>query len=72
VVFTMGYRNRFGFPHPEVRQRYRQRGSRELLTGDQGAISITLYPGQPIAPQGWRSHQWRWWRSAPDKEMAEL
>ena len=40
VVISAGAGNRFGFPHPEVTDRYMKAGCRILCTGTQGAISM--------------------------------
>ncbi|WP_434391668.1 DNA internalization-related competence protein ComEC/Rec2 [Melittangium boletus] len=40
VVFCVGRRNRFGFPHPEVAARYRDLGTECLRTDLQGAITL--------------------------------
>jgi competence protein ComEC len=40
VVISAGAGNRFGFPHAEVTNRYRAAGSRILVTGVHGAISM--------------------------------
>ena len=42
VLFPVGYRNRFGFPVPEVSRRYARRGIRLLDTADSGAIEARL------------------------------
>ena len=42
VLFSTGYRNRFGFPRPEVIERYRAAGSRMLDTARHGAITFKL------------------------------
>jgi competence protein ComEC len=40
VVISAGAGNRFGFPHAEVTDRYRQAGCRILCTATRGAISV--------------------------------
>ena len=40
VVFCVGRRNRFGFPHPEVEARYRSLGTECLRTDVHGAITL--------------------------------
>lgn len=42
VIFSAGYRHRFGHPHRTVTERYRQGGSRLLNTADSGAIRLGL------------------------------
>ena len=46
VLFAAGYRNRYGFPRPEVRARYRAQGSEALTTGETGAIQLRLGEGR--------------------------
>ncbi|MEP1216224.1 MAG: DNA internalization-related competence protein ComEC/Rec2 [Marinobacter sp.] len=40
VVFSAGYRHRFGHPHPDVVDRYRSAGSRVLNTATSGAVHL--------------------------------
>jgi len=40
VVFCVGRRNRFGFPHPEVVERYRALGSECFRTDEDGAVTL--------------------------------
>ena len=40
VVISAGAGNRFGFPHPEVTDRYRAAGCRILITATHGAITM--------------------------------
>jgi competence protein ComEC len=42
VVFTNGYRNRFGHPDEAVVARYRAAGSTTLRSDEEGAVTITL------------------------------
>ncbi|HHH43625.1 MAG TPA: DNA internalization-related competence protein ComEC/Rec2 [Gammaproteobacteria bacterium] len=48
VLFPVGYRNRFGFPAPEVLARYRQLGAQVLDTARSGAIRIRLEAGRGL------------------------
>ncbi|HLV77488.1 MAG TPA: DNA internalization-related competence protein ComEC/Rec2 [Marinobacter sp.] len=48
VIYTAGYRHRFGHPHPEVTARYRQIGAQALNTACSGQISITLGVDGPV------------------------
>jgi competence protein ComEC len=45
ALVSVGYRNRFHHPHPEVVARYRALGARLLRTDLNGAISVELTPG---------------------------
>ncbi len=40
VVISAGWQNRFGFPHPSVLNRYRDRGYQVFRTDQHGAIKI--------------------------------
>jgi competence protein ComEC len=40
VIITTGWRNRFGFPHPDVLKRYREQGCRILRTDLNGAVRM--------------------------------
>ncbi|MGM0767356.1 MAG: DNA internalization-related competence protein ComEC/Rec2 [Pseudomonadota bacterium] len=42
VIYSAGYRHRFGHPHPAVVDRYRAAGSRQLNTAESGAIRLEL------------------------------
>ena len=39
AIFSAGFRNHFGHPHPEVVERYRSIGAHMVTTGDVGAVS---------------------------------
>jgi len=53
TVFSVGYRNRFGHPAPDVVARYRAVGSRIVRTDAGGAIRVVL------DRQGWSLERWR-------------
>jgi competence protein ComEC len=42
AVISLGYRNRFHFPAPEVIDRYRSQGARIMRTDDDGAIEVDI------------------------------
>ncbi len=44
AVMSLGWRNRFHFPRPEIVKRYRDRGVRVLRTDLNGAVTITIAP----------------------------
>lgn len=49
VVFTAGYKNRFGHPKPDVVERYRKLGIVTFNTADEGAIKLSLDDaGDPV------------------------
>ncbi|MFO7543341.1 MAG: DNA internalization-related competence protein ComEC/Rec2 [Thiobacillus sp.] len=41
-VFTVGYRNRFGHPHPQVVSRFREQDARILRSDTSGLITLTF------------------------------
>lgn len=55
AVFTAGYRNSYGHPHPTVVERYRKAGAQILNTADDGAIRLSLDGYQ----HNWRLERWR-------------
>jgi competence protein ComEC len=64
VLFATGYRNRFGFPKPDVVARYTAAGSRLADTATDGAISVRIAAGEAIRPEGWRQRHWHIWQAA--------
>ncbi len=62
ILVAAGHGNRFGFPHPEVVARYRQRG-RILTTADSGAIQVRL--GRTVQVRPWRLENRRLWSPLP-------
>ncbi len=44
VLFSAGYRHRYGHPHADIVERYRTLGSRWLNTATSGAIHLTFKP----------------------------
>jgi competence protein ComEC len=72
VVFPVGYRNRFGHPHPEVLQRYRDFGSAIYRTDLDGAVLITMTPESGITIDRQRAVYRRYWLDAPAYERRLL
>lgn len=63
VVFSTGYRNRYGFPKAAVQARYRAVGATLLDTAHTGAIQLRLNSdGTITGPQRWRVRNARYWR----------
>jgi competence protein ComEC len=62
ALVAAGYRNRFGFPHPEVRERYAVAGAELLETGRSGAIHLRLTPSEVQPPAAYRDTARRYWR----------
>ena len=42
AVMSLGWRNQFHFPAPEVLARYAARGTRTLRTDRDGAVTVTI------------------------------
>ncbi len=63
VLFPVGYRNRFGFPRPEVVERYRAVGARMLASAESGAIQLRLETGKPVRVQQHRRRAKRYWQT---------
>jgi competence protein ComEC len=62
VLYSVGYRNRYGFPHAEVVERYRRLGASRYRTDRSGALRFTL-GGGGLVPQAYRREQLRLWHS---------
>lgn len=62
VLFSVGYRNRYGFPHPTVAARYRNAGAELHNTAAQGAITVRL-GAAGVAVESWRHQARRYWFS---------
>jgi competence protein ComEC len=60
TVFSVGYRNRFGHPHPAVSARYRQAGSQTLRTDLSGALLIGMNPAG-VNVMRWREVDRKYW-----------
>jgi competence protein ComEC len=62
TVFSSGYRNRFGHPHPLVVKRYARSGADMAGTAQYGAISFRLHPHEGIqGPQLYRLESRHYW-----------
>lgn len=48
AVFPLGYRNSFGFPHKDIKERYRKRHINLLYTSEHGGIRAILNPGEIV------------------------
>ncbi len=63
VLFAAGYRNRWGFPRPDVIDRWRDSGARTLSTQTSGAIEIDVAPEGVRSPRQFREEHPRYWRA---------
>lgn len=62
VVFSAGYRNRFGHPHPATLASARRLGASTRLTAEEGAICYALAAGGPPVATTARGESRRFWR----------
>lgn len=62
VVFSAGYENRYGHPHPKVVERYQKMGTTLVATAASGQIDIEWFD-EHSEPQvkRWRQQQQRYW-----------
>jgi competence protein ComEC len=62
ALVPAGFRNRFGFPKPDVVERWRSAGATVLDTQDTGSISFTVGPSGIVSgPKVWRDLARRYW-----------
>lgn len=60
VIFSVGYRNRFGHPRPEIVDRYQSTAARLWRTDWHGAIRIKL-AADKVEVSSWRQQHARYW-----------
>ncbi|MEO9062483.1 MAG: hypothetical protein ABI270_10645 [Nitrosospira sp.] len=64
VIFTVGYRNRFGHPKEEVMERYRALGSTLLRSDIDGAV-LLRFADTRLAVETSRALHRRYWQDIP-------
>ncbi|MGE0115186.1 MAG: DNA internalization-related competence protein ComEC/Rec2 [Steroidobacteraceae bacterium] len=62
VVFSAGYRNRWGFPKDDIVARWQATGSRPISTIESGAVTATLLPGKAVEIRRYRQQRRRYWQ----------
>jgi competence protein ComEC len=68
VLFGTGYRNRWGFPRPEVLARWQESGAVTYTTAASGAIEVVVRAASIEAPRAYRQHHRRYWQTAVTDE----
>jgi competence protein ComEC len=62
ALVSSAYGNRWGFPRPEVVQRWQEAGASVFTTAAGGAISIEVSAESGVGPaRPWRARHRRWW-----------
>jgi competence protein ComEC len=72
AIFSAGYRNRFGHPHPDVVERYLQSGAALYRTDRDGALTIAITRENGVAIERYRERYRRYWLAAPDDDRRLL
>jgi competence protein ComEC len=63
VIYSNGWKNRFGHPHPDVMARFRELGSDPHRTDYQGWIKL-VFSGEGVSIEHWRDQHVRYWQEA--------
>ena len=61
ALVSAGHLNHWGFPKPQVVQRWQDAGAVMVTTGDAGAVRVIFEPGKPVQVLGQRARQRRYW-----------
>jgi competence protein ComEC len=64
AVFSVGYRNRFRHPRPQILARYTAQGSQTYRSDRDGALSFNFVPDTPLQATAWRQQKPRYWQTA--------
>jgi competence protein ComEC len=65
ALVSAGFRNRFGHPHPQVVERWREAQARILNTAEAGAVVLRIeQDGSIPEPVLWRQQKRRFWHRA--------
>ncbi|MDR2219494.1 MAG: DNA internalization-related competence protein ComEC/Rec2 [Methylobacillus sp.] len=65
TVFTVGYRNRFRHPRPEVEERYSRAGSLLYRSDRDGAVIFGFHDAQAVEVTRWRWIERYYWQKNP-------
>ncbi len=72
AIFPAGYRNRFGHPHQDVVELYREAGRALYRTDHDGAVVVDLPARGSVQLQRYRDVYRRYWHDAPAPKAAAL
>ncbi len=61
VVYSAGFQNRYGHPHPKVRARFQAINSQEFNTATHGALDFRWKAGQALPVVAYRQGYKRYW-----------
>lgn len=61
AVFSNGYLNQFGHPHPRVEERYRSVSGKQFSTSTDGAVELLLDPDGTIVVSSYRASPHPYW-----------
>lgn len=61
VLFSTGYRNQFGHPHPQVVQRYDEIGARRFNTARSGAVTLAVTTAGVVEITEYRREHRHYW-----------
>jgi competence protein ComEC len=68
AIFTVGYRNRFHHPRPEVVARYRDVGSELFRSDEDGAIIVQMNAADLTLERYRKSHARYWYQTQSEKD----
>lgn len=66
VIHSAGWRHHFHHPHPSVVRRYATVGARQFVTGQQGALSLSMTAAGISPISSHRSEAAHWWNAAAE------
>lgn len=68
AVFSVGYRNKYGFPHATIMQRYQELGTQLVDTIEEGAVTFLFDSESGLQKQtGYRLQHKRYWHSTMEE-----
>lgn len=62
AIAATGYKNRYGFPDPDIVKRYHLRDIYITNTDNSGMVSLYAQNSAPISIESWRKQRRRYWR----------